>query len=60
MQKELLEARGTIEALEAKVKKLRGAAPRPSKGDSAPPEVTKPTDSGNVTDIIRGAFDLLR
>lgn len=60
MQKELLEARGTIEALEAKVKKLRGAAPRPSKGNVDPPETGGSKATADVSEVIRGAFDLLK
>lgn len=59
MQKELLEARGQIEALEAKVKKLRNARPTAGKGSPEPPENPKPTGPVSVNDVIHSVFDLL-
>ena len=59
MQKELLEARGQIEALEAKVKKLRGARPSAGKGSTEAPETPKAAKPASVSDVIHSAFDLL-
>ena len=59
MQKELLEARGQIEALEAKVKKLRGVRPSPGKGSPEAPETPKAAKPMSVSDAIHSAFDLL-
>lgn len=59
MQKELLEARGQIEALEAKVKKLRGVRPSAGKGSPEAPETPKAAKPMSVSDAIHSAFDLL-
>ena len=59
MQKELLEARGQIEALGAKVKKLRGVRPSAGKGSPEAPETPKAAKPMSVSDAIHSAFDLL-